>query len=609
VHILHLIYTNHEKTFNCIHQKVKQMIAGPTKLVFALLTVAVLGDELHKHKNTEEEGEGLPEMPGEWAQADQEEMPMKGQKKPADKPKKSAVLEKKMDINIQKHEDDDADETDVKKAAPAPAPLVKDVMKEASKEDDADTKVSAVELGKKSGASHTRAGVKIEELLGGGIFAELLKHPMPDISDEEYAKMSEEEFAAHAEEVTKPLMDSLYKMVDDHQTALKKKADADPQTKWMLELFDPMQFEQIYPDEAKKKAEEREANRLEMIKWEKEHEEKKKTEAALKKEFDSFNLQSAEVKSMFAKIKEEFIDIDAYEEDPAMEKTKKDLAKIQGVVENNEAIKKAIQQLTGKDDSADPSCAEARRATKNNKYNGIVEVDDEDVQSSSKKTQESDDDIEAAHQDLIKKESAMKKDQPSTVRSNVAVRVDANGDMVQMLQEEPKDTVQKPSVRQAADDTNSKDRNSVKATPDADDKKAPSKPHTVFDDGYQSPEDKQKQEEEAQKRSHYLSIAGFVVVVLLVVWLLIRHRAQQMIDRSTAFDDASSVSSSTVTEENPTVKVNRALLERMANISQKLSEKVEEARASSNADSNSSGGSARQYTRKKQKDPLLGASA
>jgi len=94
--------------------------------------------------------------------------------------------------------------------------------------------------------------------------------------------------------------------------------------------------------------------------------------------------------------------------------------------------------------------------------------------------------------------------------------------------------------------------------------------------------------------------------MLVLAWLFIRHRAQQMIERSNAFDDASSVSSSTMTEENPTVKVNRALLERMANISQKLSEKVEEARASSNSGPSdvSSEGSSRQYTRKK-KDQLL----
>merc|ERR1719359_871734 len=81
-------------------------------------------------------------------------------------------------------------------------------------------------------------------------------------------------------------------------------------------------------------------------------------------------------------------------------------------------------------------------------------------------------------------------------------------------------------------------------------------------------------------------LAG-VVCLLVMMWLFIRHRAQQMIERSNAFDDASSVSSSTMTEENPTVKVNRALLERMATISQKLSEKVEEARSSGNSQTSS----------------------
>merc|ERR1719213_1046870 len=75
--------------------------------------------------------------------------------------------------------------------------------------------------------------------------------------------------------------------------------------------------------------------------------------------------------------------------------------------------------------------------------------------------------------------------------------------------------------------------------------------------------------------------------------------AHQNIDRAEAFDDASSVSSSTMTEENPTVKVNRALLERMATISQKLSEKVEEARTS-DGNSHSSSEHGNGYRRQKQ---------
>eukprot|EP00746_Dinoflagellata_sp_MGD_P164094 gnl/MRDRNA2_/MRDRNA2_92535_c0_seq1.p1 gnl/MRDRNA2_/MRDRNA2_92535_c0~~gnl/MRDRNA2_/MRDRNA2_92535_c0_seq1.p1 ORF type:complete len:575 (-),score=185.39 gnl/MRDRNA2_/MRDRNA2_92535_c0_seq1:61-1785(-) len=572
------------------------MISGPTKVALMLLTVAVFGAEVPKHVE-EEEGDSLPSVPGEWDHEDyQEEMPMKGQKRPVVKPMK--VHEKKAEILIQKHDDDDADEDDIKKGAPAPAPVLNDVINDhslqASQEDDSDHP--------KKAPSRHQAPVSFAQLLGKELlFASMEK-------DKDTKQMNEKEFEQYAVESTKPLMDSLHSMMDTYMGHYKKEADKDPESKWYLELFEPMTFAQLYPEEHKQKMAEREQARLDMVKAEEERKKKaaeKKDMDLLKKEVDKFSAQSKQVENLFAKLKAEFDTLYDEDNDELLGQAKKGMQKIKGVVDHNAAMQKALAHLL----PGDGSCAEARKETQNNKYESTIW---DEVQERPAKKAESEEDVEAAHKELIKKESAPKKEHGpgSTVRSNMAVRVDANGEMVQMkMQEpEPKELSQKPSVRQA-DDTNSHDRNSVKATPDADDKLAHStaKPRSAFDDDYTTPEDKQRQEDDA-KRSSYLGVAGLLVVVILIGWLLIRHRAQQMIDRSTAFDDASSVSSSTVTEENPTVKVNRALLERMANISQKLSEKVEEVRASSNADSNSSGGSAaRQYTRKKQKDPLLGS--
>lgn len=162
-----------------------------------------------------------------------------------------------------------------------------------------------------------------------------------------------------------------------------------------------------------------------------------------------------------------------------------------------------------------------------------------------------------------------------------SAEVDAAGNIIS--------AVENTAVRAAPGDDNSDDSRATGST-DVDSSQSKK------DEEDQSPPATQDQLA-AVKRLQYITMAGFAVGAVVIAWMLVRRRAQQMIDRAEAFDDASSVSSSTMTEENPTVKVNRALLERMATISQKLSEKVEEARTSSASESSSNYG--RGYHREK----------
>lgn len=551
------------------------------------VTVVVFGEVMPKHP--EEEGESLPEKPGVWAQAEQEEMPVKGQKKQAPhKLKEVKLVEKKNiptetpeeeDFHLKRtkkakddakeapateskgkahvpeasKEDDDADDGHDSKGAPAPAPLAQEEMVEnypTPKEDDADEAHSPEMVAALGATGDSKQHQDQKESLKDLRFSSLKD---ADVFAE-YAHMSEEEFGKMAEEQTRPLREHLHKLITEQEKAMKEQADKDPKMKKYLELLEPERFKAMYPDHEKEKM--------------------------LKENYPS----------------------------PV------DASKIR--VNTADVIQKAIVHLTGGKNYLRKGCAEARRETGFNTHDGLVWDDYSEFnpalevwEKAQPVTDDDEDDVESAHDELIKRESAPNQEKKTNTVRSTAVRVDANGDMVQMNLQEPvrqlADKSGDKSVRQV-DDEKDKDRNKVDKTADVDSqKKGTQKQNSVYDDGLQSQDEIQRKQDE-EKRSHYLALGGIVVAVLLIFWMYIRHRAQAMIERSTAFDDASSVSSSTITEENPTVKVNRALLERMATISQKLSEKVEEARASSNADSTSSDGSgARQYTRKKQKDPLL----
>merc|ERR1719428_1675475 len=134
-----------------------------------------------------------------------------------------------------------------------------------------------------------------------------------------YKQMSEEEFEKHALEATLPLRTYLFGLIEAHEKAVKKQADEDATTKRYLEIFEPMRFQTMYPDHVPTKRD----KPVSMASFAKEVQEQKAKE---KQEEDPYSAEKRLEKvlnSQWAK------DMDS-------------------VRESAEAIKKAVEHLTGK---------------------------------------------------------------------------------------------------------------------------------------------------------------------------------------------------------------------------------------------------------------------
>lgn len=482
----------------------------------------------------------------------------------------------------------------------------------------------------------------------------------------EYKHMSEEQFTEMAVRETKPLMDAMYRMIDEHTRKQHEQAEKDPQFKWYMDMFGDQYYhdygkrmqermaagvpeepptnmkvddvlmsfmngtidEKLKADDKDKpndgvdqhksdvkheslaeKVEDKSSDDDDEPKADVKHEsllekhrneQGKKTESKPEKSASMAKVSSAEVPDLTAEVEKELKKDEAedgvYEMTPAdRELLKKEIEKENkkaGIPTTDELMKevdRAFEKQTGL--KVDKEIEKAlENEAKELEKDEAEEGDSVPATSAAQMHVEMDADPDENNEEPEVAPRSTKRD-AGTIRHHKKLEhkkqirsasVDAYGNVMNAA-------VPDPAVRSAAGGEEEPD---PKAEGSQEPTEAPAKPKA---------ESSTQDELAIAKRTQYISMAGFAVAVVVIVWLLVRRRAQQLIDRAEAFDDASSVSSSTMTEENPTVKVNRALLERMATISQKLSEKVDEARSGGGSHSSSEYG--RAGYRREKKNP------
>lgn len=396
----------------------------------------------------------------------------------------------------------------------------------------------------------------------------------------QYRHMPEDEFNKMVEETTRPIMDSLMNFVEEHTKQLYEEAEKDPKKKAYMELYGDAYYK-IYAkqrDEEKKNAsrfkvseddrvDTKDVSLLEQLREKQQQTQHKEVEATTEQKSQPKEVED-ESPQVDRKLLKEEVDrlhaesgLDPGAQMKELEKAWKD-GKQEAVASKHQSSSPQDHGKNSKDDEEGDSLPETSAAQTHVEMDADHEEEAVEHEVSPRSAKRSAGTIRQHKKTAQHKGSSMEGKQ---IRS---AQVDAAGNIISAVAD--------PAVRGEDEPVSYAEP----GAPDVD--SSPQKEQQPSESAKST-----KDELALAKRAQYISMAGFAVAVLVIAWMLVRRRAQQLIDRADAFDDASSVSSSTMTEENPTVKVNRALLERMATISQKLSEKVEEARSSGNSQTSS----------------------